>query len=219
MESIAKIISSLASLGWPILFAFLIFRFSEQLRRLIDSAAGRKFTIKIAGNELTMEEISEQQRILLSDLQTKLIEIEKKINLENEPVVDELVSSQGKRMLWVDDNPRNNSLLIATLEGQGIIVDTALSTEEGVKKFKSMDYDFVVSDMARRGNDKAGIDLVKMIRVLNPTIPFFLYCGAWAAKNMKQEALDAGVTQITASSATLLTYLQSGTRDIPPTRP
>lgn len=78
MESFAKLISSLASLAWPIFFSILSFIFYEPLKKIIESARGRRFTIKVAGHELTMEEVSEQQRIILSDLQQKVAEIEKK---------------------------------------------------------------------------------------------------------------------------------------------
>jgi hypothetical protein len=60
MESLSTLLSSLASLAWPAIFAVVIFKFSEPLKKLIESAQGRKFTLKVAGNELTMEEASEQ---------------------------------------------------------------------------------------------------------------------------------------------------------------
>lgn len=206
MESFAKLISSLASLAWPIFFSILSFVFYEPLKKIIESARGRRFTIKVAGHELTMEEVSEQQRIILSDLQQKVAEIEKKIDSAaklTEPSI-KFSSPTGGRILWVDDQPRNNSLLVATLEQRGAMIDTAQSTSEGVDKFKSKQYDIVISDMGRPESDKAGIDLAMKIRNLNPTVPFFIYCGSWAARNLKKEALDAGVTTITASGTTLL---------------
>lgn len=54
MESLAKLLSALASLAWPTIFAVLIFMLFEPLKKLIESARGRKFTIKVAGNELNM---------------------------------------------------------------------------------------------------------------------------------------------------------------------
>jgi len=209
MESFAKLISSLASLAWPLLFAILIFRFSEPLKKLIESAKGRKFTIKVAGNELTMEEVSEQQRIILSDLQQKFIEIEKKIGQAANLTEFSIKSSspRGQKILWVDDQPKNISLLIATLKERGAKIDTALSTAEGVDKFESTQYDIVISDMGRPESDRAGIDLAVKIRKLNPTVPFFIYCGSWAARNLQKEALDAGVTTITASGTTLLSAI------------
>jgi len=156
-----------------------------------------------------MEEVSEQQRIILSDLQQKLVEIEKRIGQVASFAEPSIKSSSptGKKILWVDDQPKNISLFVATLEERGARIDIALSTAEGVDKFESVQYDIVISDMGRPESDRAGIDLALKIRKLNPTVPFFIYCGGWAARNMKDEALDAGVTTITASGTTLLSAI------------
>ena len=61
--------------------------------------------------------------------------------------------------------------------------------------------------MGRPEGAKAGIDLAKRIRELNPHVPFFIFCGSWAAPNLREEALAAGVTEITSSGTTLLSQL------------
>jgi CheY-like chemotaxis protein len=209
MESIAHLLTALASLAWPVAFAVMLFVFYEPIKKLIDSARGRKFTIKVAGNELTMEEASEQQRLIVSDIQLKLAELEKRLTLNShEPLtLASTPSRSSKHILWVDDRPKNNSFLVASLEERGAKVDIALSTEEGLEKFKSGQYDVVISDMARPEGEKAGIDLAKKIRMLNPNTPFFIFCGNWAARNLKEESLQAGVTSITSSGTTLLSRL------------
>lgn len=209
MESLAHFLSAMASLAWPAIFAVMLFKFSEPLKKLIESARGRKFTIKVAGNELTMEEASEQQRLIVSDIQSKLAELEKRLlvniaeplNLASTPI------RSSKHILWVDDRSKNNSFLVASLEEQGAKIDIALSTEEGVEKFKTGQYDIVISDMGRPEGEKAGIDFAKKIRALNATIPFFIFCGSWAARNLKEESLNAGVTRITSSGTTLRSVL------------
>jgi len=209
MESFAHVLSALASLAWPALFAVMLFRFADPLRKLLESARGRKFTIKVAGNELTMEEASEQQRLIVSDIQLKLAELEKRLTQSvTEPLnLAATPARSGKRILWVDDRPKNNSFLVASLEERGAKIDIALSTEEGMEKFKATQYDIVISDMGRPESEKAGIELVKKIRALNSDIPFFVFCGAWAARNLKDESLKAGVTAITSSGTTLLSVL------------
>ncbi len=209
MEPLAKLLSALASLAWPAIFAVLMFKFFEPLKKLIESARGRKFTIKVAGNELTMEEASEIQRQIVSDIQSKLAELEKRLSTST-PLALVLENTQGrssKRILWVDDRPKNNSYLVASLEERGAKVDVALSTEEGIEKFKALPHDIVISDMGRPEGEKAGIDLAKRIRELNPRVPFFIFCGGWAARNLREEALAAGVSEITSSGTTLLSKL------------
>ena len=209
MEPVAKLLTALASLAWPAIFAVAIFVFFEPVKKLIESARGRKFSIKVAGNELTMEEASEIQRKTVNDIQAKLVELEKRLATSSpDAFVPESIRTRcSKRILWVDDRPKNNSFLVASLEETGARVDVALSTEDGVEKFKSASYDIVLSDMGRPEGGKAGIDLAKRIRDLNRRVPFFIFCGGWAGQNLREEALAAGVTEITSSGTTLLGQL------------
>lgn len=178
MDDLAKLISALASLAWPIVLATLLFNLYSPIRTLIESALKRKFTIKVAGNELTMEEASEQQRVIVNDIQSKLAELEKKLNTNPNTTQAQLASpaASSKRILWVDDNPKNNSFLIASLEERGVRVDTALSTDEGILKFKQIQYDIVLSDMGRPESERAGIDLAKKNKINQPkdTYVYFL---------------------------------------------
>ena len=94
-----------------------------------------------------------------------------------------------------------------TLEERGINIDIALSTEEGIERFKAHKYDIVISDMARPEGKKAGIDLAKKIRAIDLDVPFIIFCGKWAAQNMAEESLKAGVSYITSSGTILFRVL------------
>jgi CheY-like chemotaxis protein len=251
MEQLAKLISAISSLVWPAIFIVLIFKFSEPIKKLIDSARGRKFTIKVAGNELTMEEASEQTRVMLSDLQTKIAELEKHIvkKIDNseqvlkppliksdnyvyppsvtasspaqlpetgiaEPSADynsrpmfSLKEMTTRRILWVDNNPKNNSFVIASLETRGDKIDVALTTQEGLEKFKAYHYDLVITDMARPDSEKAGILLTKQLKAIKPSIPVYIFCSYWTAKYMRNEALSEGVDEITSSATSLMGFV------------
>jgi hypothetical protein len=61
MENAANIIQAVASIAWPLIVLFVLIRFGNAIKSVLESAKGRKFSLKVAGNELTMEEISEQQ--------------------------------------------------------------------------------------------------------------------------------------------------------------
>jgi CheY-like chemotaxis protein len=209
MDELAKLITAVASLAWPMVFAVVLYKLFEPIRSIVASALGRKFTIKIAGNELTMEEVSEQQRSIVNDLQRKVAELENRVgSMPNASSTKNLVVGQSaKRILWVDDSPRNNSLFAAALEERGARVDIALSTEDGLMKFKKQPYDIVLSDMGRPEGEKAGIDLTTRLKAINPAIPIFIFCGSWAARNLRAEALSAGASEITSSGTTLLAAL------------
>lgn len=209
MESLAKLISALSSLAWPALFVILLYKFYQPLKSLLESAKGRKFTIKVAGNELTMEEASEQQRKIVNDIQSKLADVKKRLGSDQSITLSSEATKviKNKRILWVDDNPKNNSFLVASLQERGNSVDTALSTYEGIQKFKSQSYDIIISDMGRPEDKKAGITLVKAIRALGSDVPFYIFCGRWAARNLRDEAIANGVSEITTSGTTLLSRL------------
>ncbi len=100
-----------------------------------------------------------------------------------------------------------SKLLIAFLEDRGVKVDVALSSNEGIEKFESHSYDMIISDMGRPEGGKAEIDLALKIRSVDPQVPFFISCGSWAARNLHQESLQAGVNEITSSGTTLLSLL------------
>lgn len=209
MESAAKLISSLASLAWPLVFAVLLYKLFGPIKMLVESARARKFTIKVAGNELTMEEASEQQRVMVSDLQAKVAEIEKRATvglLENSPALQEPLRSH-KRILWVDDRPKNNSFVIAALEDRGATVVTELSTDAALSKIEKEKFDIVISDMGRPEDDHAGLDLTKKLKDMGVATPVYIYCGSWAAKNLSGQAKNAGVAGITSSATTLLSML------------
>lgn len=209
MEEAAKLISALAALAWPALFIGLAIKLFEPIRALVVSARARRFTLKVAGNELTMEELTEQQRILVSDLQNKLAELESRSlpSLGSAAQVIATAEQGPKKILWVDDNPRNNSMIVASLEERGMRVDIALNTEEAISKIQRSAYDIVISDMGRPGDQRAGITLTKRVKELAPMTPVFIYCGAWAARNLRDEAISAGASEITSSPTTLLAHL------------
>ncbi len=197
------------------LFAALLYHLYEPIRTLVESALGRKFTIKVAGNELSMEEASEQQRAIVNDLQMKLAELEARIQASDRWPSGRIIDAPtpgNNRILWVDDNPKNNSYFVALLEDRGDKVDTALSTDEALAKFNSNDYDFVISDMGRIEGGRAGIDLTRKLKTDRPDLPVFIFSDTGTAHNLRDEAMRAGVTEITSSGTTLLSSLSHSTR-------
>lgn len=222
MENIGQILQGLASLAWPVIVIIILFGFRSSVTALLESARARKFTIKVAGNELTMEEASEQQRALISDLQKQIVDIQKSIEAVrgtqpvSEAVVEERKAAAANTILWVDDKPRNNAFLIESLTEQGISVTTAQSTAEALAMFTNKKFDRIISDMGRyeegRFNAVAGLELTRQIRAADRRIPIVIYTSIRSAQEQRQAAIDAGVTEITASPTVLLNALQRGDR-------
>jgi CheY-like chemotaxis protein len=221
MENLAAIIQSIASLVWPLIIIIVLYGFRSNIKDLIESAKSRKFTVKVAGNELTMEEASEKQRSLIADLQKQLGELQTKVDTHfhgqpTSPPIEQAKSAEkqseaARLILWADDNPKNNSFLIQNLQDQGIHVVTALSTKEALDKMRSANFDRVITDMGRnedgRFNPIAGLELTKMIRKTNATIPIYVYT---SRRGMQEQlaAKEAGVTSVTTSPSNLLNMLQ-----------
>ncbi len=118
MTDLAKIFEGVATLLWPCIAILLVFWFKPAVAALIESAKSRKFTLKIGGQELTMEEANAQQSSLIADLQSRVLEIQKKTGLGGTAAVAVLESPQNTRtiqrasILGVDDQPKNNSYFV-----------------------------------------------------------------------------------------------------------
>ncbi|HEY5851123.1 MAG TPA: response regulator [Lysobacter sp.] len=209
MEQTAKLISAVASLAWPVLIAVLVYSLFEPIKGLVESARSRKFTVRVAGNELSMEEASEQQRAILSDLQAKTAELQKQVGASalsmDIPATE--VGRSNPRILWVDDTPKNNSFLMAALQDRGATVDIAKTTDEAIQRVGNATYDAIISDMSRPEGERAGIDLARKLKAMGVVAPIYIFCGKGAATALRQEALQAGVTDITDSATTLFSFL------------
>ena len=116
-----------------------------------------------------------------------------------------------KTILWVDDNPKNNSYFVEHLSELGVRVDLAESTAEGAARFEAKKYDSVISDMGRKEgpyfNGSAGLDLLKIVRARDATIPFVFFSSPQAIATYGQEALSLGATAMTSSQTKLFGIL------------
>lgn len=205
----AEILQGIATLLWPIiaiiLIVILIVLFRPAITAIIESAKSRKFTLKIGGQELTMEEANKQQRAMITDLQTQVLELKggtKAAQTLTEPFQAERLA-QRIAILWVDDNPKNNSYYVQQLKDMELTYDLELSTSGGLKRFDNTKYTLVISDMGRQEknlfNHTAGLDLLKEIRANNPDIPFIIFTTSNTVNKYALKAKELGATLITSS--------------------
>lgn len=218
MEQAGALLGGLAALAWPVIVAIILFSFRDIIKAILDTARSRKFTIKVAGNELSMEEASEQQRLLISDLQKQIVDIQEKLatvtsgSIPAAPTPTPKKASSLQSILWVDDVPRNNATVIDSLTKLGITVTTALSTAEALAKFERTKFDRIVSDMGRNEdgtyNRTAGMDLIRQIRAIDTSTPIIIYSSARAAQQYRTQAIDLGATAVTSSPTELIRLLE-----------
>lgn len=228
---VADTIRAIASLLWPVLVILALLVFRRPLGEVVRSLGQRKMTVEVAGQKLTFEEYREQQTKQIEDLQAQLGAVHRTVvelavaqpTRVNPPAAPETVlprplreESQGSisedlgavadqpfAVLWVDDHPANNALLVEQLQKNGVRVDLARSTQEALSRFSHRRYRAILSDMHRFENGAdtpdAGIYLVKAIRKLDQSIPFLVYCSPHAVQDYGEKALEVGATKVTAS--------------------
>lgn len=238
METTANIITSLATLLWPIIVIAILFIFRKSVEDLIKSASGRKFTVKIGEMEVSMDDLSKQQAVMIDDLQKRVRALQKQIDgnvapaelaKETAPKATEPkaeISDKGPlatlpeieidddigSILWVDDQPQNNALLIESLRKQGVKVVPAQSTKEAIEYFKENPFNCVISDSCRHEgkileNCEAGVELARKLRDINDDMPIYLYTDK-ANPRLKLDAEKAGATAVTSSPLELLQLLR-----------
>ena len=216
-DLIIKLLEVLPDFAWPLLACYVVVSFRKEFSALMDSAKQRKFIVEIGGQKLTMEEANEQQQGLIQDLQEQIVLLRKEFErgsgvtaarLEDGkssvPVTKELTSSA---ILWVDDQPKNNSHFIDFFLKRGYRVDLAESTSEGLVLAQRNNYGVIISDMGRREdgiyNADAGMDLFEQLKELGVDTPYVVYSSAKGVRMFQDRLLRMGGAGITSSPTVL----------------
>jgi CheY-like chemotaxis protein len=216
MDDVSTLIESLATAAWPALVFYVVLTYRKPVAAIIDSARGRKFTIEVGGQKLSMDEANQQQQTLIADLQTQLLalrakvegfQVSPKVALADTPTA----VPQASTILWVDDNPKNNSYFIELLQKRGYRVDLAVSTAEGLKRASENSYRVILSDMGRSEDDKfnedAGVDLLEALQKRDSKVPYVIFCSTEGAKYYRTRVKTLGARAITASPMELRAVL------------
>lgn len=215
MESVPSLLEAVAALMWPALVFLVLIKFAPAVSAVIESARSRRFTVKVGGQELTMDELREQQSNLIADLQAQVAGLRQEMG--QQPATRARAEADTSRLgtlprvLWVDDQPRNNSYFIEQLRDAGVEVDLALSTADGLRRLQRGDYRVVLSDIGRteagKYNGRAGIELIEAIRMNDASTPLALYTSRKGAQLHGAEAQGLGAGLVTASATDLAQFL------------
>ncbi|MEZ4455302.1 MAG: BTAD domain-containing putative transcriptional regulator [Gemmatimonadales bacterium] len=104
------------------------------------------------------------------------------------------------RVLWVDDNPENNDVVISALRTRGVTVATAITTAEAIRLVGADRYDAVITDIGRYEEGEyvpgAGMDLLRRLRDLQPEVPALVCTSARSADAHRGEALSLGAREV-----------------------
>lgn len=92
-------------------------------------------------------------------------------------------------VLIVDDEPDLADIAQRFLEMNHFCTDSAHSADEALEKIRNQPFDIIVSDYQMPVKD--GLDLLKEVRALNPTLPFILFTGR-SREEVVIQALNEG---------------------------
>jgi DNA-binding response OmpR family regulator len=106
------------------------------------------------------------------------------------------------RVLWVDDNPQNNTKEKRFLEQRKLAVYQVETSEDALALLAMYEYGAVVSDMNRADEPLAGLELVREMRRRRDTTPFIIYTVVPSAAQRKL-VTEAGGQRAVATSAEL----------------
>ncbi len=93
------------------------------------------------------------------------------------------------RILVIDDDRAVVRLLVVRLEEEGYTVLSAATSDEGLKLVTVFTPDLVLLDMGLP--DMSGLEVLKRIRVINPTLPVIVVTGNTDPQRAR-EALELG---------------------------
>ncbi len=200
---------------WPALAAVVFVVLLPTIKRVLET---RNYNIKVGGLDVTVQEASQNLEKQISDLQAEVSAL--KFHVAPAAGVAAAprrgtsagASAQGPgfaSILWVDDQLVNVAYEISILQSRGVAVVTAQSTDEALGKLGSIQA--VVTDSARTDNDhfnpSAGIDLVRRVHELRPSLPVFIYTLASIAQRIEREADEAGAAGVFSSSVDIIARL------------
>ena len=142
-----ELLSSIAQLAWPAVVLLGLVLFARPLARLLRSGSEREeVTIELGGQRVTLGKFREQQNEVVVDLRRQIDDLRRQVAGGPPTPPPE---RRAAAVLWVDDRPENNALLIDQLMTDGVQVDVARTTEEGLALASRRGYGAVITDMGR----------------------------------------------------------------------
>lgn len=111
------------------------------------------------------------------------------------------------RVLWVDDYPSNNEVIIDLFEEMNIQFDIAITTKQGIEMFINNDYNLIITDMGRGKERDAGIKLIQKLNLLHCKVPIVVFASTKAVALYRDQALILGASKVTDSVADIINVI------------
>ena len=108
-----------------------------------------------------------------------------------DPARAEIGDGWRNHILWVDDQPENNTYERRAFEAMGIRFTLALSTDDAFERLAQNRYAAIISDMGRREGPREGYVLLDRLRQQGDLTPLFFYAFSNAPEH-KHETRENG---------------------------
>jgi CheY-like chemotaxis protein len=182
--------------------------FKATFQSVVDQKLAQVDTLIAEGKEKSAKQFEDIGTIILElSAKSKVIGAEIKAELKKEAVAN-VEDLKGKSILWVDNFPKNNGYPVSVLEKAGVSVSLALDTAEAIEGLQKFKYDLIISDMGRRGNPSAGLDLLKECKDLKIETPVIIYASSKALDAYGKKAEELGAVATTAEVTGVLNLVQ-----------
>jgi CheY-like chemotaxis protein len=181
-------LSGLAAVAWPAFAAYAFYRLFPFIKSFLSRD---KVSVKIAGMEISGEQLTDSLSRQIKDLQDKYLELEQRLVGEPSKGARDFAapgtvappvahSARPRRILWIDDKPEGNALQAQKLIQDGYEVTFAKTTDEGLHYATEQVFGLVISDMGRWEGmalyvPDAGLRLVQKLKEAKVAVPVILF--------------------------------------------
>lgn len=200
LNAIAAMISALA---WPTVTVVVLRAVAPELRKFLSGLG--EISIDAAGIKASLKKSrAEATAALSAAVASKASERSSNGNVRHDTaeLVEETVTpdllerARAANLLWVDDNPSNNRYELRALRALGLTIETSTSTEDALKRIANTEFDLIISDLGRPGDDRAGLTLLTRLRQMSIRTPYLIYASPRALA-FREEARKLGAIDCT----------------------
>lgn len=177
-----------------------------------------------SGTEIEVGELTRLQQNSLNDLQDTVAELvfatpqNAATISEKETKPSTGLGRRSARILWVDDHPENNTLLVEQLTRANVLVEQVSDTDEAISRLATQQFDVVITDMRRTENGvstpDAGIRLIHHLKRVKPDLQVLIFCSVQAALRYADSGAAAGARITTSSETKLMAVLKKIIRSL-----
>jgi CheY-like chemotaxis protein len=226
VDNFVKVVEAFSKLGsalaWPLVTLTILWWFRAALREFIANIS--EGSVKLFGleafakrNAIEAAATAEVAKVEAAgkappDTTVWLQSIGKSRRLADWLAHVSLNDLAGRRVLWVDDHPDNNTFETEALQALGIEVEFATSTSQALRRLQGNEYDAIISDMARPEDDRAGYSLLATLRDIRPNTPFILYSSS-NTPDQERAIVSQGAYGSNSKASELVQLVVSAIRD------